>query len=92
VGFDYAEVWKTDFADYYASLTDDNYDEVMATVQEEADFWNAEHYYVIDPHIKVVGFSELPPEQGQSVMGECLTYTDENTLIFDENFVYVYKD
>lgn len=80
--------------DYLTSLTEEEYKEFVDAEQVFVDFWNSRHYYGISDYVKRIFLQDEPIEPGQigSKSGFGIDYTDENTLIWDDEHIYKYAE
>ncbi|MGN0678093.1 MAG: hypothetical protein ACI4JS_00345 [Oscillospiraceae bacterium] len=93
-GLDYLQMVIDLNSEYVAGLTEDEYQTFVDSEQDLVDFWNGRHYYFCNEYVKLIGIQDEPPEPGQlgSKSGFSLEYTDENTLIWDDEHIYKYAE
>lgn len=93
-GLDYLKLVSDLNADWIASLNDEEYKEFVAAEQDLVDFWNSKHYYWLSEYVKSIHLDDELPEPGQlgSKSGLGLIYTDENTLIWDDDHIYKFAE
>ncbi|MBD5113196.1 MAG: hypothetical protein HDT42_11815 [Ruminococcaceae bacterium] len=93
-GFDYLKEVTELNSDYVASLDESGYAEFVDSYRDLVDFWNGRNYYWLSEYVKSIHLDDEKPEPGQLAgrAGHCLSYTDENTIKFDDNHIYKFDE
>lgn len=93
-GLDYLQLVIELNAKYVEGLTEEEYQKFVDSEQDLVDFWNSRHYYFCNEYVKRIGLQDELPEPGQlgSKSGFSLSYTDENTLIWNDEHIYKYAE
>ncbi len=93
-GLDYLQLVVDLNADLVAGYNEEEYQNFVEAHQDLVDFWNSRHYYGVNDYVKTIALQDEPVEQGQigSKSGFGLTYTDENTLIWDDEHIYKFAE
>ncbi len=93
-GFDYLQLVIDLDPKYFAGLTESKYQEFVASEQDTVDFWNSRIYYKLSELSQVIALDDERFKEGQlgGKEGYCLLYSDENTIFFDDGYVYKFAE
>lgn len=91
-GFDYLkEVAELNGID---SSNESEYASFAAFEKDIVDFWNGRNYFWVSESSKIINLDTVPPKSGQLAgkEGYCLSYTDENLILFDDDHIYKFAE
>lgn len=94
-GFDYFKLLCEAYPEYIATMSDEEFQKYKESEQDLVDFWNGRNYYKLRELGKFISLTDnLLPKPGENVFnsGYCLSYTDENTLEWDDNHIYKFAE
>ncbi len=93
-GLDYLQMVIDLNADLVTGYNEEEYQNFVNAHQDLVDFWNSRHYYGVSEYVKTIFLQDEPVEPGQigSKSGFSLSYTDENTLLWDDEHIYKFAE
>lgn len=79
---------------YILSLDESEYAKIAADYQKDTDFWKSRNYYWLSDNSAVIRLSTEKPAPGQiySKSAWILSYTDENTILFNKETIYKFSE
>lgn len=93
-GLDYFKMVCELNAERIAGYTEEEYAQFVKGEQDIVDFWNGRNYYKLREMVKTIALDDKLPEPGEPGFhsGYVLEYTDENTILWDDEHIYKFAE